>query len=323
MSPRGRTHRLRPRRGSLYLATLGAAMLVTLLALASVAVVRNLGRRTRLANEVCEARHVGLSGARMLQALLSSRSDWSDWRDLHANGQWYRAPVSDYSFHYCFVDEIDADLADDDTQPVRLYLRSENESSRYALSVVLQPDSPESLLVNGDFETGLVGWNRQWSLTLDVAGGSVDASHCALVTNRFSWYNGIAQNLDVSRIEKGQTYRIQGAIRTVSDASSKMIATLELVADTTSYVQIPSFTATDSWQSFSGQVKLNWSGTLSKARFYVENTIDAGEAPDYMLDNVSMIQSVDTTPLIPQPGTWRRETFAETPPDSQASPLSL
>ncbi len=308
-------------RGSLYLATLGAAMLVTILSLASVAVVRNLGAQSRQSDQLSQARHLNDSAVRVLQLLLEQKTQWANWRSLHQSGQWYQSPISGYDVHYCFVDEADGNLADDDTQPVRLYMRSDSGEARYALSVELMPDPPEDLIVNGDFETGLVGWNVHWSLIQDVVSPGRNGGHCALVTRRDNWYNGIAQMLDASAFEKGATYEVEGYIRTVSDADSEMIATLAVAADSTQYVQVPSFKATTSWRKFSGQVTLNWSGTLSQVRFYVENTLSAGEAPDYMLDDVVLRRRIDNIPLIPVPGTWRREIFAGEPPAGQVSPL--
>lgn len=321
MSLRPERTRGRNRRGSLYLATLGAAMLVTILSLASVAVVRNLSAQSRQSHQLSRARHLNDSAVRVLQLLLENRTQWAQWRSLHQNGQWYRLAISGYEVHYCFVDEADGNLADDETQPVRLYMRSDSGEARYAVSVELMPGAAENLIVNGDFETGLVGWNVHWSLIQDVVSPGRNGGHCALVTRRDNWYNGIAQLLDTTAIDKGATYELEGYIRTVSDAESEMIATLAVVADATQYVQIPSFKATTSWRKFSGQVTLNWSGTLSQVRFYVENTVSAGEAPDYMLDDVVLRRRLSNIPLTPVPGTWRREVFAGEPPAGQVSPL--
>jgi hypothetical protein len=295
-------------------------MLVTILALASVAVVRNLSASVRTAQQVEKAGQITLSGARVMHLLLNRRSDWANWRSVHTSGQWYHVSLGDETFYYRFVDETDGVLADDATQPVRLYVRTDMSDSRRVASVVLRPEAPENLLANGGFERGLVGWRLPWSYLTDVISPGRTGDHCALVSHRDDWYHGITQDVDPLVLEKGQSYEIQAWVRTVSDAGTPMKITLALTADGTTYVHSANRTVTTSWRKLSGTVTADWSGTLTGVRFYVENSW-TGEEPDYRVDDCVLRRHVTSYPLTPEPGTWRAETLPADLPDTQPSPL--
>lgn len=111
---RSRRHRVR-RRGAVYIAVLGTALIVALLGLSALIGQRIQNRIVAASADICQARLNAQSAVE--SALLMMKQD-SAWRTNRANGDWFtnrNATSGTYSVNVS--DPIDSDLANDEDEP--------------------------------------------------------------------------------------------------------------------------------------------------------------------------------------------------------------
>ncbi|WP_203843771.1 family 43 glycosylhydrolase [Winogradskya humida] len=129
-----------------------------------------------------------------------------------------------------------------------------------------------NLLTNPGAEDGTTGWLVNGSGTLTAATGVVRSGTRSLaITGRTGAWNGPGQDV-TSRMTNGKTYTTSVWVRTPSGTPAAKATLALTVNGTTSYLQLtPTATASASgWTQVSGTATVSWSGTLSKAVFYVE-----------------------------------------------------
>jgi arabinoxylan arabinofuranohydrolase len=143
-----------------------------------------------------------------------------------------------------------------------------------------------NLLTNPGMEDGTTGWLVNGSGTLAASTGVVRSGSRSLAVNgRTGAWNGPGQDV-TSRMTNGKSYTTSVWVRTPSGTPAAK-ATLALTANgTTSYLQLtPAATVNASgWTQLSGTATASWSGTLSKAVFYVET---AAGTDNLYLDDAS------------------------------------
>jgi arabinoxylan arabinofuranohydrolase len=143
-----------------------------------------------------------------------------------------------------------------------------------------------NLLTNPGMEDGTSSWLVNGSGTLAAATDVVHSGSRSLaISGRTGAWNGPGQDV-TSRLTNGKSYTTSAWVRTPSGTPAAK-ATLALTAGgTTSYLQLtPTATVSASgWTQVSGTATVTWSGTLSKAVFYVET---AAGTDNLYLDDAS------------------------------------
>src|SRR5689334_15273911 len=104
------------RRGGIYMAVLGAAMLVTVIGMAALAAARGRRQTAQLAIDSAEARLYAESAVELAIGAISADSSW---RTNHASGVWYtNRPLDDGTFTISVVDPLDNNLSNRPSDPI-------------------------------------------------------------------------------------------------------------------------------------------------------------------------------------------------------------
>ncbi len=131
--------RERRRRGSVYIAVLGAAVIVTIIGLSALLAGRLQHRRTRETSDLAEARFHALSAIDW--GLLVVKQKPATWRtkfDAWAGGSLMTQALGAGSFDLEATDPVDGDLTDNSTDPVVLTGIGFKGQARYKLQVRLE-----------------------------------------------------------------------------------------------------------------------------------------------------------------------------------------
>ncbi len=291
------------RRGSVYVAVLGVAMMVTILGLSALAATR-LRRDSAVGTETVVK--ASLYAQSVVDIVLYRLENDPNWRTTYTHDIWTAdEPVGEVTFAYHFVDEADGDLANDPTQPVRLYVKATVGEAVRIASVRLAPPEPVNLLTNPGMEDVGVDWTGTglWGdCTLDW---DTDEPHTGAVCLETMWrentYGGPSQDV-TSKIKNGATYYsevwIKGdVINNVKSVAIDMVTTNGLAYD--------NFWAAWSWFEWtkvSGTITPAWTGDLLQAYWHVET--DAGTYK-FRIDDAVLIEQDYTMHIVP--GTWRQE----------------
>jgi type II secretory pathway component PulK len=127
-----------------YLAVLGASMIITVLGVAGIFVVRLQAQTTTTANHAVRATAASASVIDLARLRLNTSATW---RTDHTNNTW----IADITFDggriaYKLVDEADGNLANDSTTPVRVYGRAVFGKALRMQSVLVNPDGTGKLV---------------------------------------------------------------------------------------------------------------------------------------------------------------------------------
>ena len=297
------------RRGGAYLVVLSTTMLVTVLGLSSILLMRV---RQRVSDTTTNVVVAGIGAPNTLDLAMFRITNDPNWRTTYLNNQWTADENTlNYKCSFRLVDEVDGDLTNDPSQPVRLYGRASAGGAVRIYSVRLEATKPPNLLLNGDAENGLTHWTGigpegTCNLVSDTS-TSHTRSACILATNRTpNSDTGPHQDI-TSVIKQGQPYYAEVWFKDTLSSGRKHIV---LVLDTTNGLQLASFdqywTGT-SWTKMSGTVTPTWTGTLNAAYFRIGT---GSGTSDYRIDGASLIEGTGPASykMVPVPGTWRRET---------------
>ncbi len=123
-------------KGGVYIVVLGTAMFVTVVGMSALLMARINTRITNADRDIVKARYYAQSLIEV--GMLKAMTD-PNWRTTHTNDIW----STDYTWDetvvtYKFVDENDADLADNPADPVRLYAKATVNDAVRIYSVVLR-----------------------------------------------------------------------------------------------------------------------------------------------------------------------------------------
>ena len=129
----------RRRRGSAYLAVLGAATIVSIIGLSALLIARINLRRATDTTDLAQARLCAMSGVNM--GLLMIEQNRDTWRDtfIDAGGTLPKVDIGCGSFELNAVDPVDGDLADGD-DPILLTASGYAGRACYKLQVQLEPN---------------------------------------------------------------------------------------------------------------------------------------------------------------------------------------
>ena len=290
------------RRGSLYIAVLGVATFVAVVGLSALAAVRIQQRVASLNEAAAQADFYAQSATDLTMFWIAADANW---RTTYANDTWTTersdGPVR---FNFKLVDELDGNLANDPTQPVRLYGRATAGDAVRMYSVQLQPRTITNLLSNAEMENGTANWVGM-SCTVE---SRTDTPHGGAkyiyVRGRTKATGGPVQIVSAT-VENGATYQFELWIA----GSSKTITALPAMQITASGsgTQVIAGTSTSvgtAWTKITSSFSVTWSGTLTEADVGVSAS---NGTDDFKIDDALLGKPLTGPPLAPVRGTWRRE----------------
>ncbi len=298
----------RPRRGSVYVVVLGAAMIVTVLGFSAVQATR-IERRTSAADEAAvKARFYAESAVDVVRYRLANNPTW---RSTAVNNAWTSPEiVGEAKLRYKLTDELDADLANDAADPVRLTAMATVGNAVRMFSVELAPlnSGPgANLLINADMESGAtppwfgypVGNADLESRTDGPHGGT----YYVYVKNRNSALAGPAQDISGS-LQNGIIYDFDVWVMMDSGSSNVVvqIMTTDTVSGSQAFVSGMTPVGT-SWTSVVGGLTPSWSGTLISAELHIHTLLGTTH---FRIDDASL-RLASTAVMVPTEGSWRRE----------------
>ena len=288
------------RKGSVYVCVLSVALLITGIGLSSIWAMRVQRRIAGVGEAVVQARVA--AGSFLEVALLRIANNLS-WRSAYTHDVWIAdETVDDVSYTFKLVDEQDADLANDDTQPVRLYAKATVGDAVRIYSVLLQAAPPSNLLSNGDIESGVTPW-ASMGCDLEI---HTDEPHggaaCLWVKNRGGDWDGPRQDI-AGQITEGATYEAEVWVK-LDDFSENVRLVLWMDTSLDYYsVYYAWESAGTTWTQVGGIVTPTWEGELLEAYWEVET---AWSNQEFKIDDAVMRPPRRVSVV---PGNWRREVL--------------
>ena len=294
-----------PRRGGVYVLVLGASMLVTVIGISTLTLSRI---QTRIAAAELPAVKAQRAAQSLLEVALLRIANDPSWRSAHTNNIWTADEIiADAVGAYKFVDELDGDLVNDPTHPVRLYAKATVGAAVRLCSVELAPAETSNLLTNPGFEDGTTDW-LSVGCTLLTSGGPHTGAGCVFLQGRAEKNAGTGQSV-MSVIENGKSYYVEAWAKVEQPGGTEKITITFKINGSASALQrfVTSFTLVgDSWTKVSGTLTPTWAGTLTEARWRISSQPDGGNE-DFLVDDTVMILSEIT--MMPVPGSWRDEAL--------------
>ena len=295
----------RRRRGAMYLAVLMTATIVAIIGLSALAATRVQLRAAEGGNDLAAARFYAQSAIEMGAFVINSLASW---RTTYTHGAWIsERAIGNGTYTFKLVDEKNGNLAADPLGPVRVYGQGNAGDAVRTYSVVLEPETiPQNVLGNPGFESGTTDW---YVLSPGGADMELDTSDphsgaaCVQLENRDNRWNSPAQDI-TSVVENGTPYEVEFWVNMDGDFDDvRGVFRIESTVDGVTYPQIQ-VTPGAGWVEITGTLTPVWNGDLISAQFYIGTW---SFADDFRADDVSVKVAGNTIPLVPAPGTWRRE----------------
>ena len=285
-----------------YVAVLMTAMLVTIAALSGLSTARSRLRSVDTASHTTRARFYAESAVEMGLHTLGADSNW---RTTYRSGEWIsERDIGTGGYAWKLVDEVDNDLGAGLDDPVRLYGKGVVGDAMRIYSVELKPRAVPNILGNSGFEAGTRGWDTEGACELALSTGDpYRGEACGRVTNQFGIDAGIYYDI-TSQVTKGASYYVEARVGGLGISPN-----LDILVDATGSqqsVRLGSRFLATGWQKITGNTTVTWSGTLNRAYLKVSEPFPIST---YYVDEVVMVEgdAAPDTPMVPVPGTWRRE----------------
>jgi len=180
------------RRGSIYLAVMGVAMIVSLIGMATMSIARLQLRSSQNLQNLEEAKAISQSG---IEFGMGNMEHLSDWRTDRTHGIEMSPPLNlgNGTMTYALVD-LDEDLADDPTDRVRIRGIGRVGEAVYVTSVLLEPSGvgltslETSMHSGGDLERS--GASTITTNQMVSSNGDIDNAGGSGVINGDAWAAG-------------------------------------------------------------------------------------------------------------------------------------
>jgi len=293
------------RRGGIYVLVLGTSILVTVIGVSALALSRI---QTRIAAAELPAAKARFAAQSLIEVALLRIANDPNWRSAYTNDTWTdEETVGDAVGAYKLVDELDGDLTNDPTHPVRLCAKATAGEAVRLCSVELTPAERPNLLVNPGFEDGTADWSS-WNCTLVTTGDPHRGRGCVFLQGRGTLDSTVYQDV-TSVVENGTSYYVEAWVKVaqVGGTEKVTISFKTIASGSGTRIFVTDFTLVgDSWTKVSGTLTPTWTGTLTEARWRVFSFPD-GEEEDFFVDDAVMILP-DIT-MTPTPGSWREEVL--------------
>jgi len=297
------------RRGSIYLATLGATMIVTVIGLSALLAVRVRNREQSTTAVAVKTRVAAQSAIEW--ALFKIAGD-PNWRTRYTHDTWApEVTLGEVTLTFKLLDEQDADLADDAYDAVRLVAKAHSDAAVRLCSLLLQPNRPRaSLLTNGGAESGLGDWTGLGHCSVtSVNDNSHSGAACLVAKNRDFGYEGPQQEI-TNRVSSGQTYYTEVWVRMAGGPDNVKVSVYVETTDGPRWFSLPRVFVGTEWTEITGTIRTLWTGTLIAAHWRVETTWDK---KDIYIDDAVLVEGTtppaSTVTLTPVPGSWRQDVL--------------
>ncbi|MBP7747965.1 MAG: carbohydrate binding domain-containing protein [Phycisphaerae bacterium] len=292
------------RRGSVYLAVLSIALVVSVIGVSALVGIRNEQAALRLTENAVQADFLAQSAFDLaLRTLMENTS----WRTTYTNNTWAAlGVVGDAALAFKLVDEADGVLAGDPNQPVRLYARSALAGAIRIYSARVARSGSGNLVTNGGIESGTTGWTARYCTLTAQSSSSHSGNQNLQVRSRTYSYSGPYQDLTTA-LRNGATYNIEVWARMESGGTNMQIW-LGVDGSGSSFTWFGGATTWvgTSWTQISTTITPTWTGSLTEAWLAID-TYASGSTGNFRIDDVVVVESNPDRRLAPVPGTWRRE----------------
>ena len=291
-------------RGGIYIAVLGAAMLVTVIGVSALYLLAVQRRTLTAAQDTTLARHGARTAAEM--ALYRAATD-ANWRVSYTSGTWTTAQkLPDAgTYRFRFTDEIDGNLANSASESVRLAVEAVTGQATRRFSVLLQPAFVAAADVyNGGFEKGIDRWIKAASELEHRTDGPRSGLGYLRVRNRSGLAGGVEQDI-TPRLRSGVTYRCEAWVRAtngLADTGRAGIRVINSLGATTDFA-LTAVLVNGTWVKLSGNITPVWTGSLTQGFFFADTLLTTQE---FHVDDVVLYEA-SLPPLIPVRGTYRQE----------------
>lgn len=281
-------------------------MLLAVIGLAAMAVARAEVRTLQRNQEMYQARRLAEAGVEI--ALHTIEQD-ADWRNTYTSDQFVAdQSFGDGTFKWKLVDEADNDLANNETDPVRIIAWGTRDGATQKVSTIYAPGSElgVNLVTNGDFEDGLT----KWSAVSCVAVADSATPHLGIagakLTLRGSSSAGL-QQVVTNSIENHHAYDIELFARAASGSAKVQVS---FIIDSTgegvrTINEGVSTSVTTTYTKVNVTLNPTWTGTLNSAKLRVHTGIGSDS---FFLDDVLIVKTVTKEgPMGVVNNTWQRE----------------
>ncbi|MEX0887240.1 MAG: hypothetical protein WD009_12470 [Phycisphaeraceae bacterium] len=304
--PRAKARSAARVRGSVYLAVLGASMLVTLLGVSAVLAVRIQGREAEAARTAATARYYAQSAVEL--ALLETRQnpDWAndgDWRPQIEIGRGWLT----YRF------ETDGAGLNDENATVWIVGRGGEGTAERLTRVAARRRSTlpgANWLENTDMSQGTVGWTLFQDLDDDLEYTTVSRTRgvgSLMVHALDGPVSGMVQKI-APPMRSGEPLELATDVR-VRDDEVRIVRLgvhLTLAGGAQQMVAATFMNVGQSWERVGATLTPTWTGEVVEARWIVLMHNNAGAM---LVDDVMIRPTRYRHELVPVPGTWGQEVY--------------
>lgn len=293
-------------RGSIYIAVLGASMMVAVIGISATLAVRVHHHGTNLTHEAMQAE---LHARSAVDLVLLEMAENANWRSDHEHGEWSdRLQLGGSEVRFRLEHPDMSSLSAAPRTHYWLYVQAQHNHAlrTYRVLVQQQAAAPEAVLLkNGQARLG----TRHWQ-----AGSSSDRLEYTLEDatrgkgSLYLLYRGsssVAIQQEVTdQIQRGQGYRLSADVRTLSGTRDFQIGLLTY--DDAAGYQWQAATLNDidtQWTTITADVTPNWPGQLQAAQFVV---FMPDSNASFLMDNARLEAHHASQRFHPVPGTWQQ-----------------
>jgi hypothetical protein len=290
------------RRGSMYIAVLLIATIVSVIGISALTVTRLQLRSAEGASDVTAA---CLYAQSAIEMGLFTVNDDADWRSVYSNDDWLpERSIGDGVYTLKLVDEVNGSLTADPNAAVRLYGWGMAGDAVRIYSVLLEVRGVPNLLRNPGIESGTTYWVDMGDCDLEADEGEFHGgAACLHVQNRDDEWAGPRQDI-ADQLTEGVMYETEVWVRMKDFSETAWLG----IWYRTEYGWVSDYfssgTVGTGWTLLSGQFTAGWSGTLSQAYWKVDTQWSSQE---FMIDDAVLHAAGDgSAGIVPVAGTWRR-----------------
>ncbi|MCC6682978.1 MAG: carbohydrate binding domain-containing protein [Phycisphaeraceae bacterium] len=303
----------RCRRGTVYIAVLGAAMLVTILGVSALLAVQAQRQAEQLDQDAVQASFLARSA---VDCALRAIQNNSNWRTSYTHDTWSSsASLGRGNFRFKFVASSGSSLSAAIDQSVDVVGLGEVSGVQRLERLTLNPvdlrglSAATNLLTNPSFSTNADNWQfPTWTLNLAVDGSNARSGPYSLsVSGRSSVTDGPQQDL-TSKLVNGLTCDTSVWIRSslLTDSAKIQLYVRSTDSGTQTFSHSSSGSTIDTnWRLISGSITPRWQGQLLEARWQI--VTNNGTGSYYIDDAYLAISSTSPRALTLSPDTWRQQ----------------
>jgi hypothetical protein len=145
-----------------------------------------------------------------------------------------------------------------------------------------------NLLANPGFENGTNPWTGNGGTLAQSTAQKRAGTYAGRITSRTAFWAGPVQDITSLLIANGQgTYNISAWLRKESDTGTGQVTIKLTYGGANHYRSVSATYTSTTWTQLAGNVSITWSGTLTRAEFYVETP---GNQDNFFVDDCSLVK---------------------------------